>query len=223
MSVILCLCVFCAPPIVCRNIDLGPHFIGHCSWLMRGGISVNRDKISFQQFQDYLLQGLEAWKTDVDLRCVRTGDLNADDFRREQFKAQTPMYHFDKVGFKVYIATQDVAHMTLEDIAETLDGYATVFVPGGHDPIREDLEQDLCIKVLHQDAYRRDQTKANNLRQGKHSSTATSKKTTHRSRNDRINRAASNGHRRKGHAQRRSKHRKKAAKPRTSNRLTWTF
>ena len=71
-----------------------------------------------------------------------TFDLNPDDFRRQQFKESsvetwalfntghhttetlTPMHHFDKVGFKVYITT-----------AETLDGHTAVFVPSGHDPI----------------------------------------------------------------------------------------
>ena len=66
-------------------------------------------------------------------------------------EALTPMYHFDKVGFKIQITTQDGARLTLEDIAETLDGRATVFVPGGHDPTIDFHSHESSSK-LHQSA-----------------------------------------------------------------------
>ena len=55
----------------------------------------------------------------------------ADAFNR----ALSPVCHFDKVGFKVCVATQDGALLTLEGIAKTLDGHVPVFVPGGRDLI----------------------------------------------------------------------------------------
>ena len=47
-----------------------------------------------------------------------------------------PMCHFDKVGFKSDITTQDSVPLALkyEVIEESLDGYAGVFVPDGHGP-----------------------------------------------------------------------------------------
>eukprot|EP00450_Noctiluca_scintillans_P038854 CAMPEP_0194476938 /NCGR_PEP_ID=MMETSP0253-20130528/738_1 /TAXON_ID=2966 /ORGANISM="Noctiluca scintillans" /LENGTH=296 /DNA_ID=CAMNT_0039315845 /DNA_START=62 /DNA_END=952 /DNA_ORIENTATION=+ len=91
-----------------------------------------------------------------------------------------PMYHFDKVGFKFDIATQDGAPLALEewtfpmavgyedqirqmrekvkdqlekpkkyeDIAETLDGYAAVFIPGGHGPIIDMHNHESLGKLL---------------------------------------------------------------------------
>ena len=129
-----------------------------------------------------------------------------DDFKREQFKELSvatpfegdtkilvldppkfetpiPMHHFDNVGFKFDIATQDSAPLALEEwafpmdvghedrirqmrekvkdqvenlrkdneIAETLDGYAALFIPGGHGPIF-DIHNRESPGKLHQSA-----------------------------------------------------------------------
>ena len=97
------------------------------------------------------------------------------------------MYRFDKVGFKFNIATQDGAHLALEErasrmamgnedqirqmrekvkdqlekqrkhenIAETLDGYAAVFIPGGRGSI-VDMQNLESLGKLHQSANSKD-------------------------------------------------------------------